>query len=410
MNDLEFVLTNGFNIETEAEKADIVDKLEHLLTEADKDYAESESPAMSDSVYDTLKALLSELEPDSPVLHRLWSEDEEGIDERVDAFLVKYPMLSIQTVKSLSDKCVLDFKERLPLGDIEVVVSAKENGHGGRLTYNGMDLVKARSRGRSTNGKDLLRQAKIIVGEGIEGFEGLGLVEVRGEYVLPFDEVDNARRYNPKIKNAFTGVSSMIKGSSSEAELQLLSFVAYDVWFEGMPFTTLSEKFEFLDECGFEVPEYIVTTINRRTLEDDIRRILSDMDLQLSDYHVFTDGVVMTVNDLELFESFGQADTYRYGNLALKMGRWRQDNYRGVVDHIEWKKGKTKYTPVAVLEEPVLTASGNSVTNIPLYAPCYILVLEAYPGNEIHFKYGGEAGVIPTTPDGRLVTDLELEE
>ena len=113
------------------------------------------------------------------------------------------------------------------------------------------------------------------------------------------------------------------------------------------------------------------------------------------------------MDDLEFFSEFGAEDKFRLGNLALKMGRWKQDNYAGIVGRIEWVEGKSKKTPVAILEEGVITASGNTVTNVPLYAPCYILMLEAYPGNLVHFKYGGEAGVVPVTRDGKLITGRE---
>jgi hypothetical protein len=85
----------------------------------------------------------------------------------------------------------------------------------------------------------------------------------------------------------------------------------------------------------------------------------------------------------------------------------------GKIKNIKWVHGKSKLTPVAQVCDPenpaagVLTATGNTVVNVPLYAPCYILMLEAYVGNFVHFKYGGEAGVIPCLPNGQLVTDKD---
>ena len=146
-------------------------------------------------------------------------------------------------------------------------------------------------------------------------------------------------------------------------------------------------------------------TINRNNFDADIENILTEMDFLTDTSPYYLDGVVVAIDDLKLFAEFGAEDHHRLGNIALKMGKWKQNNYSGEIDHIEWINGKKKKTPVAVLTEPVETVSGNSVTNVPLYAPCYVLMLEAYPGNIINFKYGGEAGVIPVTPDGRLVTE-----
>ena len=113
---------------------------------------------------------------------------------------------------------------------------------------------------------------------------------------------------------------------------------------------------------------------------------------------------MLSIDDMGLLNSLGTDKTTRIGNVALKIGFWKQDMYSTIVDHIEWKDGRTKLTPVAVCT-PTLTANGASVTNVPLYAPIHILALEAYPGNTIHFRFGGEAGVVPCFPDGRLVTD-----
>ena len=53
----------------------------------------------------------------------------------------------------------------------------------------------------------------------------------------------------------------------------------------------------------------------------------------------------------------------------------------------------------------VLTAQGNKVRNVPLYEPKNIMILDAYPGEPLNFRYGGEAGVVPCFPDGRLLTE-----
>lgn len=409
-SDLELILTRYSNWESEVERDEYIDKLEALIASYNK-AAQQGIEAVPDSIYDTCMDYLRELKPDSHLLHQLWSSDDPSVpfDQYVDRFLVQYPMLSIQTVKHLSDKAVQDFKSRLPVGSVEVVASVKENGHGVRIVWKNGYLEKATSRGRSTNGKDLTRQMKLVFGEFLDCLEGLGLVEVRGEALLPFSTLAEARKFNPDIKSAFSGVASMIRASATPSEISLLHVLCYDIFSDVIEFDTLSEKFQFLEDSGFYVPTYFTRNISRRTLEADLENIVNDMDLATSDYDYYTDGVVVAVNDLPLFMEFGAEDRIRLGNLALKIGRWRQDGYSGVVKEIKWVEGKSKKTPVAVLEDGVLTATGNTVTNVPLYAPVYILLLEAYPGNVIHFKYGGEAGVVPVTPDGRLVTELSLK-
>lgn len=404
---LEIVFSRYGNWESEAEKEEYIEKLESLIHQFNK-AAQNGEELVPDSIYDTCMDILRELKPDSSLLHQVWSEDDPSVsfDADLDQFLVRYPMLSIQTVKHISDKPVKDFKDKLPLGPVELCCTVKENGHAVRVVWKDGYLVKATSRGRSTNGKDLTRQMRIILGDFCDAFEGLGVVEGRCEVVLPFANLAEARKYNPSIKSAFTGVASMIRASASDEEVQLLEAVFYDIFCDKLSFNTLSEKLEYLQNIGFTVPEYFLFETTRRSFESDLERILMEMDVRTTDYPYYTDGIVVAINDLDLFAEFGAEDKFRLGNLALKMGRWKQDTYYGVIKEIKWENGKFKKTPVAVLEEGVLTATGNTVTNVPLYAPLYILLLEAYPQNIIHFRYGGEAGVIPVTPDGRLVTDL----
>ena len=57
----------------------------------------------------------------------------------------------------------------------------------------------------------------------------------------------------------------------------------------------------------------------------------------------------------------------------------------------------------------VVSTSGNKVRRIPLYEPNNIVILDAYPGSVINFRYGGEAGVVPCFEDGTPLTDGKVQ-
>lgn len=412
---LQDILTSYNKWGTDEEKEVYIDKLEELITKANKELNKGKE-IIPDSIYDTCIDYLRALKPDSPLLHHVWSEDDDDIplDEDLDRHLISHPMMSIQTIKYKTDKAYQDFKASLPTIPTVLNATVKLNGFGVRLVLKDGYVVKGHSRGRSTNGKDYTKQLiTMLDNDFFSDFEDLGIVEIRGEVLLPFSHFEKAKQFNPNIKTAFTGVSSMIRESASPEEWGLLRFVAYDVIGDhpDLKFNSLTEKLDFLDDAGFEVPLRITKSATRHTFDKVIDLILEIMESNVIDddnnlvYDYYTDGVVVAVDDNALFEDFGAEDKFRLGNIALKIGYWEQNGYVGTIGEIKWTKGKSKKTPVAVLEEPVLTATGQSVQNIPLYAPCYILMLDAYPGNDIHFRYGGEAGVVPTTPDGRLVTE-----
>ena len=137
--------------------------------------------------------------------------------------------------------------------------------------------------------------------------------------------------------------------------------------------------------------------------------------------------------DMELFNEMGTEGNHNCGNIALKVGIWEQTQYAGYVQKILWKRGKSKLSPVAIVgSEPyiipesecdeedsektywnelgVLTAQGNKVRRVPLYEPKNILILDAYVGRVIYFRYGGEAGVVPCFADGRLLKEDTARE
>lgn len=415
MVDYSTLLIQHSSLDSDEDRKKHIEDMENFLISCNEGLARDRE-LTTDAIYDTVKFWLRELAPDSPVLKTVWSEDSE--DECLtsyDRFLLEHPMVSIRTVKSLSSKDVKDFGDRLPDGKVWVLASLKENGHGIRLVYNHGKLVRAHSRGRASLGRNLLPQMTAILGAENPKLADYGMVEFRGEVVLPYSNLKKAKEFNPNIKSAFTGVSSMIRDSASVEETQLLRFRGYDVFTDEVEFSTLADKFNFIEEVGFDFPGCTLWEVSRDTLEDDLNNVMDylyrtyigtaeENGIGGTGYDDYTDGVVVAVNDLQLFKDFGQGEGFHYGNLALKIGFWEQNLYHGVIKHIAWKRGKNKLTPVAVVDG-VLTAVGNVVKNITLYNPYNMLVLDAYPGNTIHFRYGGEAGVIPCTPDGRTVTE-----
>ena len=195
---------------------------------------------------------------------------------------------------------------------------------------------------------------------------------------------------------------------------------------EGISFTDREEEFQEISRCGFETPAYLlIEEVEKGYLLDTIQSAVEDFENGYDSYGYFCDGVVFEINNRQIFRELGQEGNHNLGNIALKVGVWEQSLYSGFIQKILWTRGKSKLSPVAIVaDEPgmadinessgkimnegelgVLTAQGNRVRRVPLYEPRNILALEAYVGELIHFRYGGEAGVVPCFPDGRLLTE-----
>lgn len=389
---------------------DQIENLESYIQDCNDAMNTNEEPLVEDAVYDKLVEILTKARSTSSILQELWSADSDTVGSYND-LLDKHPMASIQTVKSWEDDNITKFIQRMP--DVSSYLAAyKINGHGIRIVYKDGQMVEATTRGRSTNGRSILEHMRVLLGEYNEALAGEGLVEIRGELALRLNRLEDARKFNPTLKSAFSAVSSLIKPSASEEEIKLLDFLAYRVYIEDFEFTTLEEIYSTLEEWGYSVPQYIsLEDVSKEELFDSMQTVVSDLEESLDDFGYFCDGVVFEANENFVREDNEGDGKYHNYNLALKVNSWSQDLYTGYIKEIKWKRGKSKLSPVAVVsesldsDEGVLTVQGNRVKNVPLYNPKNILVLSAYLDCPINFKYGGEAGVVPCFPDGRLLSE-----
>lgn len=395
---------------------DKIEALERYIQDCNEAMNGDGEPLVEDAIYDKLVQLLTQVRSDSPVLQELWSEDDEVVGS-YNKLLEENPMVSILTVKSWNDDAITQFIQRMP-ETANYLASYKINGHGIRVVYNDGNLVEATTRGRSTNGRDITEHVKIILGDYNEALSDYGLVEIRGELALKLSNLDKAREFTPGLKSAFSAVSSLIKPSATKEEVELLDFLTYGVYIDDYDFSSKEEVFSQLSEWGFETTEYIsLEEISKDDLLENMKEVVSALESNYEEFGYLCDGVVFEVSDGDIRSYLEGEGKYHDYNLALKVDSWSQDIYTGYIKEVTWKRGKFKLNPVAVVVEDlnsndgVLTVQGNRVKNIPLYNPKNILILKAYIGSPLSFKYGGEAGVVPCFPDGKLLSeDYVVEE
>ena len=391
-----------------------IEKLESCISDCNyqTNLKEAGEQIVSDVIYDKLVEMLRAVKPESNLLKQIWEEDG-GISDYNEQ-LLKHPMMSINTVKTYDSQFFVEFSKSLIGigGVVDLFASFKLNGHGIRVVYLNGELVLASSRARASAGRDLTQQMKWLLGTHNEKLKGLGLVEVRGEICLPLSKLEDARGYNKEIKSAFSGVSSMIRPSTTQEEVNLLKFLAYKCFTDSKSFESREEEYQFLSSCGFATPEYGVLELDtEKDIQSSIDRVVKAFAKEYENYDIFCDGVVVEINNKKLYSMLGDDGRASNASVAMKVDVWGQDVYDGFVLRIDWTKGKSKLSPVAIVGESpdsvegVLTQQGNRVSRVPLYEPCNILLLEAYPGRPLKFKYGGEAGVVPLTQHGVLLSE-----
>lgn len=399
-----------------------IEKLEGIIV--DCNHAMGGEKQVVDSIYDTLYAMLKQVKPNSKVLSEIWEEDGD-ITSYTD-LLVKNPMMSIETAKSYTCDEFNNYLNRMTSVGANVLdyfASYKINGHGIRIVYQNGHLVSATSRARASAGRDLTKQMVSKLGGYNENLAGIDMIELRGEVALRLEKLGEARQFNPDIKSAFSAVASLLRPSTTPEEVELLDFLCYGAIMDGFSFNTRDEEFTWIQTAGYQTPEYMyIDNVNINDLREVIQETVQQFEDNYEEFGFFCDGVVFEVNDRQLFNAMGTEGNHNLANVALKVGVWAQDMYCGIVNTILWTKGKNKFSPVAIVSEEfddadisdngtvsnldeigILTAQGNKVRRVPLYSPKNIWVLEAYPGQPLNFRYGGEAGVVPCFPDGRLL-------
>ena len=173
-----------------------------------------------------------------------------------------------------------------------------------------------------------------------------------------------------------------------------------------LKFKTLWDEFEYLKSLGFKVPHNAkVKGVTGDTLSKAVKILLNYFEglMDKREIPYACDGVVIAIDDNEIFYSLGKSGNSWNGNVAIKMGKyWESSIYSAVIKDIVFIPGKSYMTPKAIIE-PVKTANVAEVTNVTLYN---IGVMERYryiPGETIYFRFGGEQGVLTCTPYGDSV-------
>lgn len=371
-----------------------VDALESYVASL-QDAAGMGDPLVDDAAYDGYVRLLKELRPNSDVLNRNWETCDEELS-KYDEVLEKYGMCSITTFSDTSE--LGPFANVLnEIGhNVELFASIKDNGHGVRAVYLNGWLYNGSTRGRYKKGRDITRHLKAVLPNYVDAWKNVPIMEVRGEMLVSIENFEN--HLKGKLKTPLSSVTSLIRDSATDEELKLLDMECYKVISSdgSLEFESLYEEFQHLEECGFKVPPYaLIRNVNAGNLEYAVNTLLNYFETKMDngDVKYSCDGIVYAINNNNEFYSTGKNGNSWNGNFALKTGKyWQQNIYSAVIEEVQFIPGKSYIVPKAIIE-PVVTANGAQVVNVPLYN---VGVMERYnyiPGETVYFRFGGEQGV-----------------
>jgi DNA ligase (NAD+) len=337
-----------------------IEELIETLNEASAAYYDEASEIMSNYEYDALYDELESLENEtgytplnSPTKNVGYTVQSELPKERH-----RSRMLSLDKTKSREELAAW-------LGDHEGLLSWKLDGLTVVLTYEGGELVKAVTRGNGDIGEVITPNARVFVNVP-KHIPHEGHAVIRGEAVITYEEFDRINEAiddaDAKYKNPRNLCSGSVRQLNSkitaERNVRFYAFTLSEA--DGVDYEGLrSNQMKWMAEQGFDVVEYV--KVDNKSIFEAIdnyaERVLS--------FEIPSDGLVLTLEDLEYAATLGTTAKFPRDSLAFK---WADQQAETILREIEWSPSRTGLlNPIAIFDPVELegtTVKRASVHNL----------------------------------------------
>ncbi len=337
-----------------------IEELIETLNEASAAYYDEASEIMSNYEYDAMYDELESLEKEtgytplnSPTKNVGYTVQSELPKERH-----RSRMLSLDKTKSREELAAW-------LGDHEGLLSWKLDGLTVVLKYEGGELVKAVTRGNGDIGEVITPNARVFVNVP-KHIPYKGHAVIRGEAVITYEEFDRINEAiddaDAKYKNPRNLCSGSVRQLNSkitaERNVRFYAFTLSEA--DGVDYEGLrSNQMKWMAEQGFDVVEFVKV---------DNKNIFEAIDNYAERVHSFeipSDGLVLTLEDLEYAATLGTTAKFPRDSLAFK---WADQQAETILREIEWSPSRTGLlNPIAIFDPVELegtTVKRASVHNL----------------------------------------------
>lgn len=355
-----------------------IDKLRVLINDYRYHYHVLDESTMSEAAADSLKHELSLLEEQYPELITPDSPTQRVAGVALDKFVKvehKFPMISLQDVFNREEvEAWITRTDKLAPGRThEYFCDLKMDGLACSIIYEDGVLKQAVTRGDARVGEDVTMNIRTIQNVPLslrraKGYEKLltGRTEVRGEVVMykaDFDALNKKRE--AEGKPAFMNPRNLSAGTIRQLNPQLvaerpLHFHAYDLLRDDpADVPTYGYAYDALRALG-------ITANAQAKVFDSINKVMhyvDEWDQKRLKLKFNTDGLVIKLNDRQLYASLGVVGKTPRGAVAYK---YAAEEATTIVRDIVISIGRTgAATPVAVFD-PVIVA-GTTVQHASLH-------------------------------------------
>ncbi len=381
-----------------------IEKMRGELQRHNYYYYEKNESLISDVEYDMLLKKLEKLEKENPeykVINSPTSIVGGGIkDSKFGKVTHKKSMLSLANTYNLGDledfdgrvKRILskENEEKEDIG-IDYVLELKLDGISISIHYEDGRLIQAVTRGDGKVGEDVtenIMQIKSIPKYLKESVS----IEVRGEIVLPLTEfrslnkkrLESEEEVFANPRNAAGGTLRQ-KDANIVGERNLDAYIYYLADSEELGFQTHIQSIKYLEELGFKTTKIFELCKTIEYLETRIK--YWEEKRNKLDYE--TDGLVIKVNNLSLYEILGATTKAPRWAISYK---FPAKQVTTKLNGVTWQVGRTgKVTPVAELE--AVEVSGSIVRRASLHNYDEVLRKDIKIGDTVFIEKAAE--IIP---------------
>lgn len=355
-----------------------IQKLRELINDYRYQYHVLDKPLVTDEAYDSLMRELEQLEAANPNLITADSPSQRVGDvpqSKFESVEHQIPMLSLNDVFSQADleAWLKRTLKLLPEGyQPEFHVDLKMDGLAATLIYENGSLVRGLTRGNGYRGEDVTSNLRTLTTIPLKLRQTpqldpdlyRGRIEVRGEVLIYKDDFANVNAQREESgQSLYANPRNLAAGSVRQLDPKLtaarpLRFHSWRVLLE-QSLPTLDEEYQLAGQLGFVVNK-------QHTIVSSIKEIMNfakTWDEKRHKLPFMTDGLVVTINDRQVFDQLGVVGKAPRGSIAYK---YPAEQATTKLKDIQVSVGRTgAATPFAVME-PVRIA-GTTVQMATLH-------------------------------------------
>ena len=373
-----------------------VEEITKTLERYNYEYYVLDNPSVSDAEYDRLMQELIMIETEHPELRSPLSPTQRVGGAVVSEFeKIKHKRLMLSLANAFNDDDLYDFdrkvREIIKVDKVEYMAEMKIDGLAMSLDYVDGKLNYAATRGDGNTGENVT--SNVITIKSIPlNIEVDKPFEIRGEVYMPkasLEKINKQREANgePLLANARNGAAGSIRQLDSKvaASRGLEGYWYYFVNAREFGIRKHSDALDFASRLGFR------TNPERRICNgiEEVIQYVKEYTLKRKDLPYDIDGIVIKVNDMDLYDKIGYTAKTPKWAIAYK---FPPEVVTTKLEDIIFTVGRTgKITPNAVLS-PV-RVQGSMIQRATLHNEDFILERDLRIGDTVALRKAGD--VIP---------------